>query len=207
MNVFKASGIPQISPAKVDVTSIPKLTVETINNHIYFYADVDGDRCLAMIRAIRDLDAVLRNERITRDLPDETAQTPIWLHIQSYGGYLFTGLSVSDQIKEIKSPIYSIVEGVCASAATLISMACTKRYILKRSFMLIHQLSTFTGGTYEQIKDDVKMMDMAMNQLTDFYSKHSKLGIEQVKEMLKHDTWLDAEQCLERGLVDGIKTV
>lgn len=41
-------------------TETPRLTVETVDNHIYFYADVDSDRCLALIRAIREADSELR---------------------------------------------------------------------------------------------------------------------------------------------------
>jgi ATP-dependent protease ClpP protease subunit len=108
----------------------PRLTVETVDNHIYFYADVDSDRCLALIRAIRQADSELRSEYLSRGL-EGTPLTPIWLHLHSYGGDLFTGFSVADQLTMIKTPIYSIVEGICTSAATLISMSCSKRYICR----------------------------------------------------------------------------
>ena len=44
-----------------------RLTVESIDNHVYFYADVDSDRCLSMIRQIREIDIRLRTEQITGD--------------------------------------------------------------------------------------------------------------------------------------------
>ena len=47
-----------------------KLTVETSANHVYFYANVDTDRCLAMIKEVKDLDNTLRNERLTRNIPE-----------------------------------------------------------------------------------------------------------------------------------------
>jgi hypothetical protein len=43
-----------------------RLTVESIDNHVYFYADVDSDRCLSMIRQIREIDIRLRTEQISR---------------------------------------------------------------------------------------------------------------------------------------------
>ena len=94
------------------------LTVETVNNHIYFYSGVNTDRCLALIKQLRELDTAFRNEYLSRNLPEGHPQTPIWLHIHSGGGDLFTGFSVADQIKQIDTPVYSIVEGYCASAAT-----------------------------------------------------------------------------------------
>ena len=75
-----------------------------------------------MLRAVREADSWLRNERLTRSIPDEHPLVPIWLHVQSYGGDLLAGFSAADQLATIPTPIYSIVEGVCASAATVISI-------------------------------------------------------------------------------------
>ena len=86
-----------------------RLTVETTANHVYFYATVNTDRCLAMIREVRDLDNTLRNERFTRNIPDGESHVPIWLHIQSNGGDLFAGLAAADQLEKFATPIYSIV--------------------------------------------------------------------------------------------------
>lgn len=180
---------------------VPRLTVEQVDNHIYFYSGVDTDRCLALIRSIRSLDSQLRNERATRDIPDDHPAVPIWLHIHSGGGDLMAALGVVDQIPRFKTPIYSIVEGMCASAATLISMACTQRYITPRSHMLIHQFFSIMWGTYEQFKDDMVLQKSLMSQLVQFYSGHSKLGRKEVRKILKHDSWFNAEQCLAHGFV------
>lgn len=181
----------------------PRLTVETVDNHIYFYADVDSDRCLALMRALRRADARLRTEYVVRGM-DGMPATPIWLHIHSYGGSLFSGFSIADQLTMIKSPIYSVVEGICASAATLIAMSCSKRYILPNSFMLIHQLSSFMWGTHEQFKDEMTLQSKAMDRLVEFYAKHSKLSGEEIREMLTRDFWIDAETCIKHGFVDEI---
>jgi ATP-dependent protease ClpP protease subunit len=182
-----------------------RLTVETIDNHVYFYADVDSDRCLALIRAIRETDSTLRNEQLSRGLEGQPL-TPIWLHIHSYGGDLFTGFSIADQIGMIKSPIYTIVEGICASAATLIAMTGTKRYILPSSFMLIHQLSSLVWGTHENFKDEMALQQKAMDRLVNFYATRSKTDADKIRAMLTRDFWMDAEACIENGFVDEILT-
>lgn len=183
----------------------PRLTVETVDNHIYFYADVDSDRCLALMRAIREADAELRTQHISRGLDRAgMALTPIWLHINSYGGDLFTGFSVADQLAMVESPVYAIVEGICASAATLIAMSCDKRYILPNSFMLIHQLSTFAWGTHEQFKDEMNLQNKAMDRLVQFYVQHANVTEEQIRQMLTRDFWMDAEACVQYGFVDEI---
>ncbi len=182
----------------------PKLTVEAVDNHIYFYADVDSDRCLDLMRNIRRADAELRNERISRSLPDDFPQTPIYLHIHSGGGNAFMGLAMIGQLQSIKTPIYSIVEGLSASAATLISMACTKRLILPNSFMLIHQLSSVHWGTHESFEDELALQNKIMDKLAGFYAQHSQLTDDQVREMLKRDTWMDENEAIEKGLADAL---
>lgn len=183
------------------------MTVETFDNHIYFYADVDTDRCLDLIRRIREMDNELRRQAQSRMLPPDYPQIPIWLHIQSQGGELFTGLNIADQISKIQTPIYSIVEGMCASAATFISLAATKRYILPSSFMLIHQLSSWGWGRmkYEEFRDDMKLQDMLMERMYAFYVQKTNLTKAKIKKLLKSDSWFNAEQCIELGLADEIR--
>lgn len=180
------------------------LTVETFNNHIYFYSGVNSDRCLDLIKQIRLLDDMLRNERTSRSLPESFPMTPIWLHINSPGGSLMDALSVADQIKTIKSPIYSIGEGMVASAATFISMSCDKRYLLPSSHMLIHQLSSVAWGKYEEIQDELELLDMLMETMKKFYKTHSKLSYKEVGKLLKRDSWFNAKQSISMGLADEI---
>jgi ATP-dependent Clp protease protease subunit len=181
-----------------------KLTVESIDNHIYFYADVDSDRALALIREIKMLDSALRTEHLSRELPEGYPQAPIWLHIYSSGGDAFAAFNIADQIKGIKTPLFSIIEGYCASAGTLISMACARRYIRPRSFMLIHQISSMLWGNFEQLQDEMKLQTMAMEAIINFYKEHSKLQEDQIVTLLKRDSWFNATEAVSLGLVDEI---
>jgi len=187
-----------------NVNNYRKLTVETSNNHIYFYSYVDSDRCLALIQQIRDLDNSLRNERLTRSIPDSVERTPIWLHINSMGGELLSAMAIADQLSSIDTPIYSIAEGLCASAATIISLSCDKKYITPMSFMLVHQFSSFMWGKHEEFKDEMKMQEMLMKTLVNFYCQKTSLEKKEVEEILKRDSWFSAEQCIEKGFVDGL---
>lgn len=169
--------------------------IETIDNHIYLYFDITSELCLDLIKAIRETEYLAR---MGNDIP-------IFLHINSNGGNGLSAFAVADQINDIKLPVYSIVEGVCASAATIISMACTKRYITKNSFMLLHQLSGEMWGHYEQMKDDLGMLEMLMDNITQFYVDHSRIEEAEIREILKRNSWFNAKRCVELGLVDEIK--
>jgi ATP-dependent protease ClpP protease subunit len=181
-----------------------KLTVQRASNRIYFYDRVNSDRVLALMEQVRQADNELRTERNSRGIPDDYPATPIWLHIHSGGGDVFAGFNAADQLAGIESPVYSVVEGICASAATLISMACTKRYIRPNAFMLLHQFTTFFWGTYQEAKDDMVLNDMLIKKMIDFYVQKTKMDRKTVKATLKRDSWFDPKQCVENGIVDKV---
>jgi ATP-dependent Clp endopeptidase proteolytic subunit ClpP len=182
----------------------PRSVVERQDNRIYFYADVTSEKAYALLRLLRDVDADLAAEAATRGMPPGSPATPIWLHIASYGGSLFSGLSLADQLSLIRSPVYTVVEGLSASAASLLALAGTRRYILPNSFILIHQLSAFASGTHEQFKDEIDIQAKLMNRLVEFYVQRTNLPDRKVRKMLQRDTWLDAETSMELGFVDEI---
>ncbi len=194
----------EVSAVGDETATIKPMTVEAIGTHVYYYANVNTDRTLDLIRQIREIDGMLRSERDNRNLPEDFPQTPIWLHIQSYGGDLFAAFALSDQLQQIQTPICTIVEGICASAATLISMVGTRRYISPNSVMLIHELVSFMWGKHSEFQDEMIIQDALMEQLAAFYLQHSKLKKTQLKKMLKHDTWITAQEALAFNMVDEV---
>ena len=180
----------------------PAAGLEVIDNHIYFYTEVNDQSCLNLIKALQEVGGQLAQESRVRMFPMGTI--PVWLHINSPGGDVFPALAAADHIAMGTTLVHSIVEGMCASAGTLLSMACQRRYIFPHGFMLIHQLRGDMWGTYEEMKDGMKLSEMLMGKLTDFYAGRSKLTREQIEAALQRDSWFDAAQAVEAGLVDGI---
>jgi ATP-dependent protease ClpP protease subunit len=189
--VLKASVGPVAAP----------LTVEAFDNHVYFYSDVDTDRCLALVKTLRELDNKFRQESSSRNMSGTIV--PIWLHINSGGGDMFSAFGVADQIRQIQTPIISIIEGLTASAATIISTACPKRLVQPSAYMLIHQFSAFFWGKHEEFKDEMQLQEMMMKRIIAFYVSRTKLDEVRLAEMLKHDTWMDAAKAIEYGFADA----
>jgi len=198
-----SSEVLEVKPLRATDSDNTTLTVEAFDTHVYFYATVDSDRTLALMRELRSIDQRLRAERLTRNLEDSD-QTPIWLHINSPGGDLFSAFSVADQIEKLHTPVYTVIEGLGASAATIISVAGKKRYIQPNSYMLIHQFRTWFVGKYEEFKDEMVLQDMLIDRMAEFYADHSSMNKDGVREKLKSDWWMDAKQSVEAGLVDFI---
>lgn len=171
-------------------------------NKIYFYAPVTESTILELNQALRSLDIEMRCLGVRFGL---THPLPIELHIHSDGGSLFSGFAAADTISSLKTPVHTYVEGSAASAATLMSVCGKKRFIMRSSLMLIHQLSALlVEGTHEQFRDEFTNQELLMSKIKDIYRANTRLDEETLEDLLKHDLWLDANRCLELGLVDEI---
>jgi len=175
-------------------------SVESSSNKIYFYSEVNKASVLQFNRELTEISNKLRHAAVTYDI----ATPPVRVHINSGGGSLLDGFAAVDYIKNCKAPVYSIIDGSAASAATLMSVVATKRLMHKHSFMLIHQLSSGMWGKYEDLVDDMKNSSLFMDTINEIYTAHTKIPLKTLKEMLKRDLWFDAKTCLKYGLVDEI---
>ena len=171
------------------------------NNELYFYNDVNVESALVINKTLSDLARQLLIAKITFDLQE----TPhIKLHINSDGGEVFGALSIVDRIQSSKVPIHSYAEGLVASASTLISVSCHKRYIRKNTILLIHQVRSWFEGTYEDFNDEKQNMDLIMKVVKGIYLKHTKFTEDELNTLLKRDLYLNAEDAIKYGLADEI---
>ena len=75
------------------------------------------------------------------------------------------------------------------------------------SYVLIHQLSTFFGGNYQQIEDEFENSKKCMERIMEIYKAHTKINKKKLPSILKHDLNWDSSQCIELGLVDEVKLI
>jgi|TARA_R110000824_G_scaffold60050_6_gene160869 ATP-dependent Clp protease, protease subunit len=175
--------------------------IEIEENHIYFYTHVTDREALELVRILRRMDIEMGylSERIgLRSRP------PVHLHIQSPGGDVFSALNICDAIDRCKTDVYTYVEGSAASAATIIASRGKKRYISKRSFMLIHQPQIIWAGKHDEFIDEIENQKNIFQTVKDVYLETTKILDADLEELLRHELWLPAEKCLELGLVDKI---
>ena len=178
------------------------------NNHLYFHTEVSEESVDKIKKLMRQYWNRISNISKTHDCVVFKPK-PLYLHIFSPGGCVYSGFSLYDFIIEYKKkiPVYTIVEGMAASAATFISIAGTKRFMTSNSYMLIHQLSTFIGGNFEQVQDGYDNSKKSMEKIMDIYKTHTKINKKKIPNILKHDLNWDVNECLKYGMIDEIKLI
>lgn len=170
------------------------------NNHVYFYSEVSRESIFRLNVLLREAARFVHTTCFDLNIKN----IPIYLHINSFGGSLYDAYATVDTIKNLRVPVYSIVEGCAASAGTIISVVCDKRFIGENAYMLIHQLNSSMWGKMSEIDDEYKHLHELMKQIKQLYRKYTKIPKKELADLLKHDIWLTPKKCIKYGLVDDI---
>lgn len=176
-------------------------TAAPVGNKIYLYDDISR---MSILTVSKQIDEVTRQLKLLQMIYNMAEPPPIELYISSDGGEISPALSLVDKIISNPVSINTYINGMAASAATLISVVGKKRYMTPNSHMLLHQLSSGVWGNFEQINDEKQNLDMFMDMIKNVYLKHTKLKSKELTELLKHDYCLPAEKCKEWGIIDEI---
>ena len=169
------------------------------NRVIYLDDEIERDTITPIIRMIV---AWNRNDK---DLPI-SERRPIKIIINSYGGDIDATLSMVDIIKISKTPIYTYNVGVAMSGGFYILIAGHKKYALKNSQSLVHQGSGGFEGTAEEIKSHTAQYNKLLARLFDHVLGCTKIPKDLLNKKKKSEWFINGEDQVELGVVDGIIT-
>ena len=139
---------------------------------------------------------------------DNLEQKDITLHVDSPGGSVKSGLSIVDVMDYISSDCITINTGMAASMGSILLGAGTKgkRYSLRFSRVMLHQVSTGASGNIQDIRRSIaegeKYNDILFGLLGQYTDKDAK----QVMEDASRDLWLNADEAKAYGIIDNIIT-
>jgi ATP-dependent Clp protease, protease subunit len=177
------------------------------SNKIFLYEEISDHAVLKIRKQIDKKVLTHRKYLLENDIPiDSEINNPfhIKLYINSYGGSVSDAFNLYDYIKRCPIPIYTYVEGIAASAATIISVSGKLKFMTPNSVLMIHQISSWFGGKYEEFKDEKANLDLFMEMIKNIYLDNTKLKLRSLNNMLKKDVYLNSKKCLEYGFVDSI---
>ncbi|MEN1784968.1 MAG: ATP-dependent Clp protease proteolytic subunit [Bacteroidota bacterium] len=130
----------------------------------------------------------------------------IQLIINSPGGYVTSGFTIYDTIKQIKSPVSTVCSGLAASMGSILLSVGKKgrRFIQPHAKVMIHQPSGGAQGQASNIeiqaKEIVKTKEIGARILADNCGQ----DFDKVMKDFDRDYWMDAQESLDYGIVDGI---
>lgn len=125
------------------------------------------------------------------------------IRINSNGGSLLAGNTIYNQIKSYSGKIKAVVDGIAASAASVIAMSCDL-WMHKNSMLMIHNARTAIAGDSNQFQKITEVLIKANQQMVDVY--HAKTGLDkaQIQSMMDKETYLTAEEAVQMGFANGV---
>lgn len=143
-------------------------------------------------------------------LEAQDPNAPITLYINSPGGSVTAGLAIKNTMDYITCDVITCGMGSCASmGAFLLASGCKgKRYALKDTEVMIHEVSSGTRGKVHDQKVSFEQSMKLNNKLMRYLSEYTdgSTSIEEMTEICKRDKWLEASEALEMKLIDNIIT-
>ncbi|PFG13064.1 head maturation protease, ClpP-related [Bacillus sp. es.036] len=140
-------------------------------------------------------------QSIRRKLQNVDAEK-IHVHINSPGGSAFDGVAIGNILKNHKAEIIVHVDGMAASAASVIAVAGDKVIMPENTMMMIHRASTFEYGNaavFEKTASDLRKIDAS---LAASYKKRFVGEQSELEQLLDEETFLTAEEAVAFGLAD-----
>lgn len=131
---------------------------------------------------------------------------PLTLRINSSGGSVFAAHAIHNLIKSYAGPVTAVIDGIAASAATIIALAAGKVVMPSNSMMMIHDPMIGLNGYHneEDLEDYLNALKKIKESIVSAYLGRSKLSAEALSKMMKASTWLSAKECLDMGFADEI---
>lgn len=133
----------------------------------------------------------------------ETAK-PIWLYVMSYGGDLDYMWSLIDTIEASIAPVYTVNLGIAGSAASLIFVSGTKRFMMKNAKVVIHEGSAQLQGDAIKVQDAADSYKVELKRMKEFILTHTEIPKTQLMKKRANDWTLDSAYCLEHGVCDTV---
>lgn len=182
-------------------------------NHIYFYDYVDVESQLILEKMLKRCSLELLSDHVGEIMNGELSETVV-IHLHSPGGLGHSGFALYDFIKSSKLPITCVVSGLCASAATLIMLACENRVMSPSSTFLMHQCSWGGYGENRYMQDLAYNAKRSMQVLINIYMKETHIAekdengnlltkeqrAKRIADMLEHDIEFTRDECVEYGI-------
>jgi len=128
----------------------------------------------------------------------------ITLHINSPGGSVFSAVAIANTLKNHKAKITANIDGLAASAATIITSACDIVRMPKNALFMVHNPITFAYGSNQDMQKTLEMLNKIKNSIIETYLNKTKTDKETLSELMDNETWMSAEEAKEYGFIDEI---
>ena len=126
----------------------------------------------------------------------------VW--INSPGGCCIAAAQIYNMLMEYKGDVTVKIDGIAASAASVIAMAGTKVLASPVSMVMIHNPATVAIGDHAEMQKAIDMLNGVKESIINAYEIKTGLSRTKLSHLMDAETWMDATKAKELGFIDGI---
>jgi ATP-dependent Clp protease protease subunit len=107
-------------------------------------------------------------------------------------------------LMDCKGDVTVKIDGIAASAASVIAMAGTKVLMAPTALMMIHNPATVAFGDHEDMQKAIEMLNEVKESIINAYEIKTSLSRAKLSRLMDEETWMNAKKALELGFTDGL---
>lgn len=136
------------------------------------------------------------------ELYSGTGPVTIWLN--SPGGDCFAASQIYAMLMDYKGPVTVKIDGLAASAASVIAMAGTTVLMAPTAMMMIHNPATIAFGDHKDMEKAIDMLSEVKESIINSYEIKTGQPRKTLSKMMDEETWMNAKKAVEMGFADGL---
>jgi ATP-dependent Clp protease protease subunit len=138
------------------------------------------------------------------DLKAHSEARVINLSIHSPGGSVLDGLAMYNSLKSHTAKVFGKVDGIAASAASFVLMAADNIAMPEDSFLMIHNAHGVAIGDADAMRETADVVEKLQDSIVNIYASRSGKDADEIRAMMKEETWMNASDALSHGFIDTI---
>lgn len=136
------------------------------------------------------------------ELMSGTGDITVW--INSPGGDCVAAAQIYNMLMDYKGNVTVKIDGIAASAASVIAMAGTKVLVSPVSMLMIHNPATIAFGDSAEMQKAIAMLDEVKESIINAYEIKTGMSRAKISHLMDAETWMDAHSAVEMGFADEI---
>ena len=136
------------------------------------------------------------------DLESGSGDITVW--INSPGGDCFAAAEIYNMLRDYKGKVTVKVDGLAASAASVIAMAGDEVLVSPVSMLMIHNPSTIAMGDSAEMQKAIRMLDEVKESIINAYQAKTGLSRNKLSKLMDEETWMNAGKAVELHFADGV---
>lgn len=124
--------------------------------------------------------------------------------IASGGGSVFAASEIYTMLKAYSGKVIVNIQGLAASAASVIAMAGDEVNMSPTSQMMIHKASTVSWGNADNLAHDSKMLDTTDQSIVNAYEAKTGMSRDDILKLMSDETWMTAQDAVDKGFADSV---